>query len=95
MADAGGGLFYEVNRLEDLAGAYERVVTDLEPFIASLTSPRTRQGTEDGEPSAFASVARMPLLEANVGTMQIELRSRRNRSQHPSRFVAICAIVLV
>lgn len=29
MADAGGGLFYEVNRLEDLAGAYERVVTDL------------------------------------------------------------------
>lgn len=29
MAEAGGGLFYEVNRLEDLAGAYERVVTDL------------------------------------------------------------------
>ena len=29
MADAGGGSFYEVNRLEDLAGAYERVVSDL------------------------------------------------------------------
>ena len=29
MAEAGGGLFYEVNRLEDLAGAYERVVADL------------------------------------------------------------------
>ena len=29
MADAGGGLFYEVESLEDLAGAYERVVADL------------------------------------------------------------------
>ncbi len=29
MADAGGGAFYEVDRLEDLAGAYERVVADL------------------------------------------------------------------
>lgn len=29
MADAGGGVFYEVDRLEDLAGAYERVVADL------------------------------------------------------------------
>jgi VWFA-related protein len=29
FASAGGGAFYEVDRLEDLAGAYERVVTDL------------------------------------------------------------------
>ena len=29
MADMGGGVFYEVERLEDLAGAYERVVADL------------------------------------------------------------------
>lgn len=29
IADAGGGLFYEVNKLEDLAGAYERVVADI------------------------------------------------------------------
>jgi VWFA-related protein len=29
MADAGGGMFYEVESLEDLAGAYERVVADL------------------------------------------------------------------
>ena len=29
LADAGGGLFYEVENLEDLAGAYERVVADL------------------------------------------------------------------
>jgi VWFA-related protein len=29
VADTGGGVFYEVDRLEDLAGAYERVVADL------------------------------------------------------------------
>jgi VWFA-related protein len=29
MADAGGGVFYEVERLKDLAGAYEQVVADL------------------------------------------------------------------
>ena len=29
LAAAGGGLFYEVEKLEDLAGAYERVVADL------------------------------------------------------------------
>ena len=29
MAAAGGGAFYEVDRLEDLAGSYERVVADL------------------------------------------------------------------
>lgn len=29
LADAGGGFFYEVKKLEDLAGAYDRVVADL------------------------------------------------------------------
>src|SRR2546430_3004339 len=29
LADAGGGVFYECEKLEDLAGAYERVVADL------------------------------------------------------------------
>lgn len=29
MADAGGGIFYQVERLADLAGAYEQVVADL------------------------------------------------------------------
>jgi len=29
MSDTGAGVFYEVDRLEDLAGAYERVVADL------------------------------------------------------------------
>lgn len=29
MAEAGGGIFYQVERLQDLAGAYEQVVADL------------------------------------------------------------------
>jgi VWFA-related protein len=29
LSEAGGGMFYEVEKLEDLAGAYERVVEDL------------------------------------------------------------------
>jgi VWFA-related protein len=29
LADAGGGIFYEVDKVEDLADAYERVVADL------------------------------------------------------------------
>jgi len=29
MAEAGGGVFYRVERLDDLAGAYERVVSDI------------------------------------------------------------------
>lgn len=29
LAETGGGIFYEVEKLEDLAGAYERVVADL------------------------------------------------------------------
>jgi VWFA-related protein len=29
LAEAGGGLFYEVDKLADLAGAYERVVADI------------------------------------------------------------------
>jgi VWFA-related protein len=36
LAGAGGGAFYEVEKLEDLAGAYERVVADL-GTVYSLT----------------------------------------------------------
>lgn len=36
LAEAGGGVFYEVGGLEDLAGAYERVVADL-GTVYSLT----------------------------------------------------------
>lgn len=46
MADAGGGAFYEVERLEDLAGAYERVVADLGTVysLAYRPSDKNRDG---------------------------------------------------
>ena len=46
MADIGGGVFYEVERLEDLAGAYERVVADLGTLysLAYRPSDKTRDG---------------------------------------------------
>jgi VWFA-related protein len=46
MADTGGGIFYEVERLEDLAGAYERVVADLGTVysLAYRPSDKTRDG---------------------------------------------------
>ena len=47
MADAGGGIFYEVNRLEDLAGAYERVVADLGTVYSLAYEPTNK--TRDGK----------------------------------------------
>jgi VWFA-related protein len=46
MADMGGGVFYEVERLEDLAGAYERVVADLGTVYSLAYRPidKTRDG---------------------------------------------------
>lgn len=46
MADIGGGIFYEVERLEDLSGAYERVVADLGTVysLAYRPSDKTRDG---------------------------------------------------
>jgi len=46
MAEAGGGAFYEVERLEDLAGAYERVVADLGTVYSLAYRPadKTRDG---------------------------------------------------
>jgi len=46
MADAGGGVFYEVERLTDLAGAYEQVVADLGTMysLAYQPSNNTRDG---------------------------------------------------
>jgi len=46
MADTGGGVFYEVESLEDLAGAYERVVADLGTVysLAYRPSDKTRDG---------------------------------------------------
>ncbi len=46
LASVGGGLFYEVQRLEDLAGAYERVVADLGTVysLAYRPSDKARDG---------------------------------------------------
>ena len=46
MAAAGGGVFYEVERLTDLAGAYEQVVADLGTMysLAYQPSNNTRDG---------------------------------------------------
>ncbi|HKY28972.1 MAG TPA: VWA domain-containing protein [Pyrinomonadaceae bacterium] len=47
LAEAGGGVFYRVERLEDLAGAYERVVADL-GTVYSLTY-RPANNVRDGK----------------------------------------------
>ena len=46
MADAGGGIFYEVEKLTDLAGAYQQVVADLGTTysLAYRPSNNTRDG---------------------------------------------------
>ena len=46
MADVGGGIFYQVERLEDLSGAYERVVADLGTVysLAYRPSDKSRDG---------------------------------------------------
>ncbi|HET6978452.1 MAG TPA: VWA domain-containing protein [Pyrinomonadaceae bacterium] len=47
MADAGGGVFYKVERLTDLAGAYEQVVTDLGTMYSLAYRPTN--STRDGK----------------------------------------------
>ena len=46
MADAGGGVFYEVEHLSDLAGAYEQVVADLGTMYSLAYQPSN--STRDG-----------------------------------------------
>ncbi|MDQ3806515.1 MAG: VWA domain-containing protein, partial [Acidobacteriota bacterium] len=43
LAEAGGGLFYVVERLEDLAGAYERVVADLGTVYSLTYRPTNKE----------------------------------------------------
>jgi VWFA-related protein len=43
IADTGGGLFYEVDKIEDLAGAYERVVADLGTVYSLSYRPTNKQ----------------------------------------------------
>jgi VWFA-related protein len=47
LADSGGGIFYEVDRLENLAGAYERVVADLGTVYSLAYRPNNK--TRDGK----------------------------------------------
>jgi VWFA-related protein len=42
MADAGGGVFYEVEKLADLAGAYEQVVADLGTMYSLAYRPTNK-----------------------------------------------------
>lgn len=43
IAETGGGLFYEVEKIEDLAGAYERVVADLGTLYSLSYRPTNKQ----------------------------------------------------
>lgn len=47
MSEAGGGIFYEVQRLEDLAGAYEKVVADLGTVYSLAYRPTNK--SRDGK----------------------------------------------
>jgi len=47
MADAGGGVFYEVEKLTDLAGTYEQVVADLGTMYSLAYRPTNN--TRDGK----------------------------------------------
>jgi VWFA-related protein len=47
MAEAGGGVFYEVERLTDLAGAYEQVVADLGTMYSLAYRPSNNR--RDGQ----------------------------------------------
>jgi VWFA-related protein len=62
LADAGGGAFYEVDRLEDLAGAYERVVADLGTVYSLSYRPTNKK--RDGHWRAIR--VRLPRLPTAV-----------------------------
>ena len=47
MADAGGGIFYRVEKITDLAGAYEQVVADLGTVYSLAYKPSN--GARDGQ----------------------------------------------
>jgi hypothetical protein len=53
MADAGGGVFYEVEKLTDLAGSYEQVVADLGTMYSLAIVQLITFGTAVGD--QFAS----------------------------------------
>ncbi len=57
LAETGGGAFYEVEKLDDLAGAYERVVADL-GTVYSLAYRPTNKTRDGGWRSVRLGVAR-------------------------------------
>ena len=73
MAEAGGGLFYEVERLEDLAGAYERVVADLGTLYSLAYRPTNK--TRDGKWRAVrvTAIVRTLWRAASMAIMQLRL----------------------
>jgi VWFA-related protein len=62
LADAGGGVLYEVERLEDLSGAYERVVADLGTVYSLSYHPTSKR--RDGRWRAIR--VRLPRLPSAV-----------------------------
>ncbi len=62
LSDAGGGAFYEVERLEDLAGAYERVVADLGTVYSLSYRPTNKK--RDGRWRTIR--VRLPRLQTAV-----------------------------
>ena len=57
LAEVGGGVFYEVEKLDDLAGAYERVVADLGTVYSFAYRP-TNKTRDGGWRSVRLTVAR-------------------------------------
>jgi VWFA-related protein len=57
LAEAGGGVFYEVEKLEDLADAYERVVADL-GTVYSLSYRPTNKGRDGKWRAIRVAIAR-------------------------------------
>ncbi len=62
MAEAGGGVFYQVERLQDLAGAYERVVADLGTVYSLAYRPTNK--IRDGKWRAVRVTLNLPFAVA-------------------------------
>jgi VWFA-related protein len=62
LAEAGGGVFYEVDKLDDLAGAYERVVADLGTVYSLAYRPVNKN--RDGKWRSIHVVVDRPLAVA-------------------------------
>ena len=77
MADAGGGVFYEVERLTDLAGAYEQVVADLGTVYSLAYRPSN--SARDGNWRAAPRTTGLP------GSCERRCPARRAPGNRPGR----------